>query len=122
MPSIQSSVSIQSEILRVMPERDQEIINSVRRAYEAFSRADFDTAIEIAHPDVEFVPPGGQTSLKGADAMRAWMEPDAIEEQQARAARIPRQRRQGSGPPAHLGPRCRERYRDGGSTRGSCGR
>jgi ketosteroid isomerase-like protein len=64
-----------------MPDRDQEIIESLRRAYEAFSRADFDTAIEIAHPEIEFVPPGGQSPLRGADALRAWMEPDAIEEQ-----------------------------------------
>jgi ketosteroid isomerase-like protein len=64
-----------------MSDRDQEIISSLRRAYEAFSRADFDTAIEIAHPDVEFVPPGGQSPRRGADALRAWMEPDAIEEQ-----------------------------------------
>ena len=64
-----------------MSDRDQEIINSLRHAYEAFSRADFDTAIEIAHPDVEFVLPGGQSPLRGADALRAWMEPDAIEEQ-----------------------------------------
>ena len=64
-----------------MSDRDQEIISSLRRAYEAFSRADFDTAIEIAHPDIELVPPGGQSPLRGADALRAWMEPDAIEEQ-----------------------------------------
>ena len=64
-----------------MPDQDQEIIDSLRRAYEAFSRGDFDTAIEIAHPEVEFVPPGGQKSLKGAAAMRAWMEPDAFEKQ-----------------------------------------
>ena len=64
-----------------MPDRDQEIINSLRRAYGAFSRADFDAAVEIAHPDIEFVPPGGQSPLRGADALRAWMEPDAIEEQ-----------------------------------------
>jgi ketosteroid isomerase-like protein len=58
------------------------MIGSLRRAYEAFSRADFDTAIEIAHPEIEFIPPGGQSSLRGADAVRAWMEPDAIEQQQ----------------------------------------
>jgi ketosteroid isomerase-like protein len=64
-----------------MPDRDQEIINSLRRVYEAFSRADFDAAVEIAHPDIEFVLPGGQSPLRGADALRAWMEPDAIEDQ-----------------------------------------
>jgi ketosteroid isomerase-like protein len=57
------------------------MIGSLRRAYEAFSRADFDTAIEIAHPEIEFIPPGGQSSLRGADAVRAWMDPDAIEQQ-----------------------------------------
>ena len=61
--------------------RDQQRIASLRHAYEAFSRADFDAAIEIAHPEIEFVPPGRQPPLKGVDAVRAWMEPDAIEEQ-----------------------------------------
>jgi ketosteroid isomerase-like protein len=64
-----------------MPDRDQEIIDSLRRTYDAFSRADFDAAIEIFHPEIEFVPPGGQASLRGAAAVRAWMEPDAFEEQ-----------------------------------------
>jgi ketosteroid isomerase-like protein len=63
-------------------DRDQEIIGSLRRSFDAFNRADFDTAMEIAHPEIEFVPPGGQSSLRGADALRQWMEPDAFEEQQ----------------------------------------
>lgn len=66
-----------------MPDRDQEIINSLRRTYEAFSRGDFDTAMEIAHPEIELALPGGQSPLRGADAVRAWMEPDALEDQQA---------------------------------------
>jgi ketosteroid isomerase-like protein len=65
-----------------MSDRDQEIISSLRRVYEAFSRKDFDTAIAIAHPEIELVGPGGMSSLRGADALRAWMEPDAIEDQQ----------------------------------------
>ena len=32
-------------------------------------------------PTIEIVPPGGQASLRGAAALRAWMEPDAFEEQ-----------------------------------------
>jgi ketosteroid isomerase-like protein len=64
-----------------MPDRDEEIIARLRRAYDAFNREDFDAAIEIAHPEVEFIRPGGQSPVKGADAMRAWMEPDAFEEQ-----------------------------------------
>jgi ketosteroid isomerase-like protein len=65
-----------------MSDRDEEIIASLRRSYDAFSRGDFDTAIEIAHPEIEFVPPGGQGSYRGVDAVRAWMEPDALEDQQ----------------------------------------
>jgi ketosteroid isomerase-like protein len=65
-----------------MSDRGQEIISRLRRAYEAFNRADFDAATKIAHPEIEFVPPGGQSSLRGADALREWMEPDAFENQQ----------------------------------------
>ena len=64
-----------------MDERDAAMIDALRRTYEAFNRGDFDTAVEIAHPEVEMVPVGGQASLKGAAAVRAWMEPDAFEEQ-----------------------------------------
>ena len=60
----------------------QENVEIVRQVYEAFNRGDFDAAIAGAHPEIEFVPPGGQTSLRGADAVRAWMEPDAFDEQQ----------------------------------------
>jgi hypothetical protein len=41
-----------------MSDRDQEIISNLRHAYEAFNRADFDTAMEVAHPEIEFVPGG----------------------------------------------------------------
>ena len=64
-----------------MSDRDQEIIARLRPVYDAFSRADFDAALEIAHPEIEFILPGGQASLRGTDALRAWME-DAFEEQQ----------------------------------------
>jgi ketosteroid isomerase-like protein len=65
-----------------MSDRDQEIIASVHRTYEAFSRGDFDAAMEMAHPEIEFVSPSEQSRLKGADALRAWMVPGAFEEQQ----------------------------------------
>jgi ketosteroid isomerase-like protein len=66
-----------------MSDREDDIISSVRRAYEAYSRGDFDRAAEIAHPEIEFVPPGGQAPILGADAVRAWMEPEALLDQQA---------------------------------------
>jgi ketosteroid isomerase-like protein len=58
----------------------EENVERLRRAYLAFSRGDFDAAIGIAHPEVEFVPPGGQSPIRGAEAFRAWMEPDALED------------------------------------------
>jgi SnoaL-like domain len=61
---------------------DEEIIDRLRRAYEAYCRAEVEAAMELAHPEIEFIPPGGQSPLRGADALRAWMEPDAFEEQQ----------------------------------------
>ena len=64
-----------------MDERDAAMIDALRRTYEAFNRGDFDAAVEIAHPEAEMVPVGGQASLRGAAAVRAWMEPDAFEEQ-----------------------------------------
>jgi ketosteroid isomerase-like protein len=54
-----------------MSDRDQEIIASVNRTYEAFSRGDFDAAMEMAHPEIEFVSPREQSRLKGVDALRA---------------------------------------------------
>src|SRR4051812_32961126 len=64
-----------------MDGRDAAMIDALRRTYEAFNRGDFDAALASAHPEIEFVPPGGQASLKGAEALRAWMEPDAFDEQ-----------------------------------------
>lgn len=63
-----------------MTDRDREIIAGLRRTYEALSRGDFDAAVEIADPDVELITTGGFTSLRGVDALRAWMEPVTIED------------------------------------------
>lgn len=65
-----------------MSREEQQIVSRLRGAYEAFNRGDFDAAMEVAHPEIEFIPPGGQPALRGADALRAWMEPDAFEHQQ----------------------------------------
>jgi hypothetical protein len=68
-----------------MSDRDEEIIARLRGFYEAFNRDDFDAATKIAHPEIEFLRPMGQPPLVGADALRAWMQPDAFEEQQLEA-------------------------------------
>jgi ketosteroid isomerase-like protein len=56
-------------------------IETVRRALEALSSEDFDAALALAHPEIEFVPPGGQAPYRGAESFRRWMEPDAFEDQ-----------------------------------------
>ena len=64
-----------------MDGRDAAMIDALRRSFVAFNRGDFDAAVEGAHPEIEVVPTGGQALLRGAEALRAWMEPDAFEEQ-----------------------------------------
>jgi ketosteroid isomerase-like protein len=60
---------------------DEELIERLRRHYEANNRREFDLAVELARPDIVFVRPGGLPELRGVDAVRAWMEPDAFESQ-----------------------------------------
>jgi ketosteroid isomerase-like protein len=66
-------------ILPVMSIPEEEMIERVRHTCEAFNRGDFDSAMEGAHPDMVFTRVGVQSDLKGAEAVRAWMEPDAFE-------------------------------------------
>ena len=56
-------------------------VERLRRAYRAFSSEEFDAALEIVHPEIEFFPPGGQAPRRGAESFRQWMEPDAFSEQ-----------------------------------------
>jgi ketosteroid isomerase-like protein len=60
----------------------QENVEILRAAYEAFNRGDFDAVMKDVHPDFEFVRVGALSPLRGAAALRAWMEPDAFEDQQ----------------------------------------
>ena len=61
---------------------DEEMIAVVRRLADAFNRRDYEAVAELVHPDIELVRTGGMSSVKGIAALREWMEPDAIEEQQ----------------------------------------
>jgi ketosteroid isomerase-like protein len=60
---------------------EEQMIEALRRNNEAINRGDFDAAIELADPDIVFVRAGALPDLHGADAVRAWMEPDAFESQ-----------------------------------------
>lgn len=57
----------------------QDYIETLRRAYAAFSRGDFDDALTYAHPDIEYVPAYGAAPVRGLEPLRSWMEPDAFE-------------------------------------------
>ncbi len=59
----------------------EQLIDLLKRNNEAINRGDFDTAIEMADPEIVFVRVGGLPDLHGVDAVRAWMEPDAFESQ-----------------------------------------
>ena len=60
---------------------DEDTIERLQAGYDAFNRGDFDTAIAFFHPDVEYIPVGGQPPIRGAEGFRAWMEPSAFERQ-----------------------------------------
>jgi ketosteroid isomerase-like protein len=64
-----------------MPIPEDELIQRLRQGYDAFNRGDYDAATQWVHPDIVFVSPGSITELRGAEALRAWMEPDAFESQ-----------------------------------------
>jgi ketosteroid isomerase-like protein len=66
----------------------QQNVDSLRAAYEAFNRGDFDAAVALARPDVQFARPGLEAPLTGAAAVREWMEPDAFEEQRIEPLRL----------------------------------
>jgi ketosteroid isomerase-like protein len=59
----------------------EENVERLKAAYEALNRGDFDAAVQSAHPEIEFVRTAGLPPLRGVDALRAWMEPDAWEAQ-----------------------------------------
>ncbi len=68
--------------MRVSTERDELNIAKLRAAYAAFSRGDFDAAVEAGvHIDFEYVPAGGLGSIRGIESFRTWMEPDAFDVQ-----------------------------------------
>jgi limonene-1,2-epoxide hydrolase len=66
------------EILQAMPDEN---VERIKATIEAFNREDFDAATRIAHPEIEFVRAAGQPPVRGVDAFRAWMNPDAFEKQ-----------------------------------------
>jgi ketosteroid isomerase-like protein len=71
-----------------MPPSASELIEELRRGYAAYNRGDFDSAARLFHPDLELIPAGNQPPIRGAEAVRAWMEPDAFASQVAELIEI----------------------------------
>jgi hypothetical protein len=65
------------------PDRDAQLIAQLRAGYEAFNRGAYDEALEHIGLDdrFEFHRVGGLGVVRGREALRAWMEPDAFEDQ-----------------------------------------
>src|SRR3954469_16453211 len=59
----------------------QENVERGRTRLDAYNRGDFDTLAETNHPEIEIIPPGGQSAIKGPERVRAWTKPDAFESQ-----------------------------------------
>jgi ketosteroid isomerase-like protein len=65
----------------------EENVETARRWLEAISSGseDFDCALALVHRDIVFVPPGDQAPYRGAESLRRWMEPDALQDQVVKA-------------------------------------
>ena len=59
----------------------EENVETIRAFYEVYNRGDFDALPKPLHPDIALIPAGDQSPIKGAERVRAWMEPDAFESQ-----------------------------------------
>jgi ketosteroid isomerase-like protein len=60
---------------------EEQMIEALQRQNDALNRGDFDAAIELADPEIVLVRAGGLPELRGTEAVRAWLEPDAFESQ-----------------------------------------
>jgi ketosteroid isomerase-like protein len=68
-----------------------EVAEVVRRAYEAFSRGDFEAVVDFLHPDVEWVPPPSSVEpqpRRGRDAVREYLAPNVFEDQTAEPVEV----------------------------------
>jgi SnoaL-like domain len=59
----------------------EENVERAERLLMAVGNEDYETAMELVHPQIELVPPGSQAPLLGAARFRRWLEPDAFAQQ-----------------------------------------
>ena len=60
---------------------DDEKIERIDQLFARMNAEDYDAAIELAHPQVVLMRAGGAGEVRGIEALREWMEPDAFESQ-----------------------------------------
>ena len=60
---------------------DDQKIERVSTLLTAINAGEYDAAVELSHPEIVLVRPGGATELRGREQLRGWMEPDAFESQ-----------------------------------------
>ena len=60
---------------------DEQKIERVSTLLTAINDGEYDVAVDLGHPEIVLVRPGGATELRGRDQLRGWMEPDAFESQ-----------------------------------------
>jgi ketosteroid isomerase-like protein len=58
-------------------------IERIKVGLAAFGERDFDLILELMEEDAEVQRLGGAETLRGKEAIRSWLEPDAIEYQHA---------------------------------------
>jgi ketosteroid isomerase-like protein len=58
----------------------EENIERLKRMYAAFSRGDLDPLVDWLDDDSEIQRPAGLGMLHGREAIREWLEPDALEQ------------------------------------------
>lgn len=70
---------------------DSERAATIRSAYEAYSRGDFEAVLALLDADVEWWPPPDALEpqpLRGRDAVRDYLAPNLFDEQRAEAEEI----------------------------------
>ena len=60
---------------------DEQKIERVSTLLTAMNAGEYDAAVELSHPEIVLVRPGGAGELRGREQLRGWMEPDAFESQ-----------------------------------------
>ena len=64
---------------------DEQRIERVNQLFARLNAGDYDAAVELASPEVVLRRAGGAGEVRGIEALREWMEPDAFESQVSEA-------------------------------------